>query len=101
MATAIEELTPLIGRLFYLKVDYLDGFDLKEGDILLFTSIDRFSKKFPLLSKKDKDKVFNSKIWAQYPQAILCQMLHGEKERLFAFPYTVYFYDYFELIEAV
>lgn len=101
MATAIEELTPLVGRLFRLKVDYLDKFGLEKGDILLFTAIDKFSEKFPSLSKEDQDKVFNSKIWAQYPQATLSQMLHGETERLFAFPYPAYFYDYFEIIEGV
>lgn len=99
MNSSVEWLTPHVGRLFRLRRK-IDNLSYEAGDIFLLTGVEPIEVAFENLSKKDQE-AFEARVFAHYPNAVICHMLCGEQEHRHACAGTGYFYDYFELIEGV
>ena len=100
MKSSVERLTSRIGRLYHLKLE-IKGKDFQVGDIFLLTDVKPLVPKLTEETETEGDKAFQAKLWAHYPDAVLCQLICGEKEHLHAASSEAYFYDYFEQIPGV
>lgn len=99
MNTSVERLTPKIGRLFRLK-SKIDKLDFEPGDIFLLVSVKALTPA-DLNLPAEESEIFQAKIFAHYPDAVVCQFLCGEKEHLHASASWPYFVDYFDEIVGV